>query len=97
MYDDPKQVANAGPDLIRELLGTSNNALLSAQADSVCGADYGTCSDERTNRGNVYRRRDLDTRARRLHVATPKLREGASSSATAARKRRGPRRPRPAT
>ena len=58
------------------LLSTFINALLSAQADSVCGAGYGTRSPERTNSRNGYRHRDLDTRAGTLDVAIPKLREG---------------------
>ena len=71
-----EQLAQASPDLMRELLGTFVNALLSAQADSVCGAEYGTRSSERTNRRNGYRHRDLDTRTGTLDVAIPKLREG---------------------
>src|SRR6476661_6442366 len=71
-----EQLAQASPDLMRELLGTFINALLSAQADSVCGAEYGVRSDERTNRRNGYRHRDLDTRAGTIDVAVPKLREG---------------------
>jgi len=71
-----EQLTQASPDLMRELLGTFINALLSAQADSVCGAEYGTRSDDRTNRRNGYRHRDLDTRAGTLDVAVPKLREG---------------------
>ena len=71
-----EQLAQASPDLMRELLGTFINALLSAQADSVCGAEYGTRSPDRVNRRNGYRHRDLDTRAGTLDVAVPKLREG---------------------
>jgi transposase-like protein len=71
-----EQLAQASPDLMRELLTTFINALLSAQADSVCGAVYGARSPERTNRRNGYRHRDLDTRAGTLDVAIPKLREG---------------------
>ncbi len=70
------QLAQASPDLMRELLQTFTNALLSAQADAVCGADYGTRTTERTNRRNGYRHRDLDTRVGTLDVAIPKLREG---------------------
>jgi transposase-like protein len=66
----------ASPDLMRELLATFINALLSAQADSVCGAEYGARTSERTNRRNGYRHRDLDTRAGTIDVAIPKLREG---------------------
>lgn len=73
----PARTAGAGePGLLRELLGTFVNALLSAQADSVCGAEYGARSPERANRRNGYRHRDLDTRVGTLDVAVPKLREG---------------------
>jgi hypothetical protein len=34
-----EQLAQASPDLVRELLGTFINALPSGQADSVCGAE----------------------------------------------------------
>jgi len=71
-----EQLAQASPDLMRELLETFVNALLSAQADSVCGAEYGARSAQRTNRRNGYRHRDLDTRVGTLDVEVPKLREG---------------------
>ena len=71
-----EQLAQASPDLLRELLETFVNALLSAQADSVCGAEYGTRSPDRTNSRNGYRHRDLDTRAGTIDIAVPKLREG---------------------
>jgi putative transposase len=71
-----EQLAQASPDLMRQMLTTFINALLSAQADTVCGADYGTRAPERTNRRNGYRHRDLDTRVGTVDVAIPKLREG---------------------
>ncbi|MFK5636195.1 IS256 family transposase, partial [Ornithinimicrobium sp. LYQ103] len=71
-----EQLAQASPDLMRHLLQSFINTLLSGQADSVCGADHGTRSTERTNRRNGYRHRDLDTRVGTLDVAIPKLREG---------------------
>ena len=71
-----EQLAQASPDLLRELLGTFINTLLSAEADAVCGAEYGTSSPERVNRRNGYRHRDFDTRAGTLDVAIPKLRQG---------------------
>jgi putative transposase len=71
-----EQLFQASPDLLRELLTTFINALLSAQADSVCGAEYGTRSADRRNSRNGYRHRDLDTRAGTIDVAIPKLREG---------------------
>jgi putative transposase len=71
-----EHLAQASPDLLRELLGSFINTLLSAEADAVCGAGYGTVSAERTNRRNGYRHRDFDTRAGTLDVAIPKLRRG---------------------
>jgi hypothetical protein len=52
------------------------NAWMSAQADSVCGAEYGTISADRMNRRNGYRSREFDTRAGTLELAIPKLRTG---------------------
>ena len=57
-----EQLAQASPDLMRDLLTTFVNALLSAQADAVCGAAYGARSSGRVNSRNGYRHRDLDTR-----------------------------------
>src|SRR5919106_452998 len=71
-----EQLAQASPDLLRELLQTFINTLLSAEADGVCGAEYGAVSAEGVNRRNGYRHRDLDTRAGTLDVAVPKLRTG---------------------
>ena len=70
------ELSQASPDLMRELLATFINALLSAQADAVCGAEYGSRSTERVNSRNGYRHRDLDTRAGTIDVAIPKLRQG---------------------
>jgi len=47
---------------MRDLLTTFVNALLSAQADAVCGAGYSERSSERVNSRSAYRRRELDTR-----------------------------------
>jgi transposase-like protein len=69
-----EQLAQASPDLLRELLTTFINTLMSAEADAVCGAAYGTTSPDRTNRRNGYRARDFDTRAGTLDLAVPKLR-----------------------
>jgi len=71
-----EQLAQASPDLMRDMLETFINTLLSAQADTVCGAEYGVRSEARTNRRNGYRHRDLDTRVGTIDVAVPKLREG---------------------
>ncbi|WP_310964140.1 IS256 family transposase [Nocardioides terrisoli] len=69
-------LCDASPDLMRHLLTTVINALLSAEADAVCGAEYGQVSPDRTNSRNGYRRRELDTRTGTMEVAIPKLREG---------------------
>jgi transposase-like protein len=34
-------LTDASPDLMRHLLSTVINSLLSAEADAVCGAEYG--------------------------------------------------------
>lgn len=71
-----EQLAQASPDLPRELLTTFVNTLMSAEADAVCGAAYGVVSPERVNRRNGYRGREFDTRAGTIDLAIPKLREG---------------------
>ena len=71
-----KGLSDASPDLMRHLLSTVINALLSAEADAVCGAEWGQPSAERVNSRNGYRHRDLDTRAGTLDLAIPKLRTG---------------------
>jgi hypothetical protein len=44
-----EQLAQASPDLLRQMLTTFINTLMSAEADAVCGAGYGQRSAERTN------------------------------------------------
>jgi len=70
-----EQLAKASPDLLRELLTTFVNTLMSAGADSVCGAAYATTSPDRVNRRNGYRAREFDTHAGTLDLAVPKLRQ----------------------
>jgi putative transposase len=55
-----EQLAQASPDLLRAILKTFVDALLSADADVACGAGYGERSPERTNRRNGYRDRAWD-------------------------------------
>ena len=62
---------------MRQMLQGFINQILSAQADTVCGAEYGVASTERVNHRNGYRHRDLDTRVGTIDVAVPKLRHGA--------------------
>jgi putative transposase len=71
-----EQLESASPDLLRQMLATFINALMSAEADAVCGAPYGMPGPERVNVRNGYRHRDSGTRAGTLDVAIPKLRSG---------------------
>ena len=70
------QLASASPDLLRSMLTTFINTLMSAEADAVCGAPYGMPGPDRVNVRNGYRRREWDTRAGTLELAIPKLRSG---------------------
>ena len=69
-------LSDASPDLMRSLLQDVINALLSADADAVAGAEYGRPSAGRSAQRNGYRHRPLDTRAGTIDVAIPKLRAG---------------------
>lgn len=71
-----KVVAGDDVDLMREMLKVFAEELMGAEADSICGAGYGQRSDERVNRRNGYRERDLDTRVGTIALSVPKLREG---------------------
>lgn len=70
------QLASASPDLLRSLLATFLDSLMSAEADAICGAPYGVSSPERVNVRNGYRHRDFDTRVGTMDVAIPRLRSG---------------------
>ena len=70
------QLASASPDLLRSMLATFVNTLMSAEADAICGAPYGMPGPDRVNVRNGYRHRDFDTRAGTLDVAIPRLRSG---------------------
>ena len=71
-----KQIETQDPDLLRSMVKTMAEALMSAEADNLCGAAYGQRSDERTNRRNGYRTREWDTRTGSIELAIPKLRSG---------------------
>jgi putative transposase len=71
-----KQFEEASPDLLRAMVKDFAEALMSADADAVCGAGWGERSRERVNRRNGYRERDWDTRVGSIELAVPKLREG---------------------
>jgi hypothetical protein len=65
-------LAAASPDLLRAMVKTFADALMSAEADALCGAEYGQVSDERVNHRNGYRPREWDTRAGTVELAVPK-------------------------
>jgi len=71
-----EQLQQAEPDLLRSMLTAFVQALMSAEADAQCGAEYGSRRPDRTNRRNGYRHREWDTRAGTIELAIPKLREG---------------------
>jgi transposase-like protein len=71
-----KQLEEADPDLLREMVRSFAETLMGADADEVCGAPYGTVSPDRVNRRNGYRTRRWDTRVGTIDLKIPKLREG---------------------
>jgi putative transposase len=71
-----KLLLAADPDLVNAMLREFAQALMSAQADEQCGAEYGERSPERVNSRNGYRTREWDTRAGTIELAIPKLRQG---------------------
>ena len=71
-----EQLETVSPDLLRTMVKTFAEALMSADADAACGAAYGQRSEERVNSRNGYREREWDTRAGTIELAIPKLRSG---------------------
>jgi transposase-like protein len=71
-----KHLEEAGTDQLREMVRLLAEALMSADADAMCGAGYGERSAERVNHRNGYRERRWDTRAGTIELAIPKLRRG---------------------
>ena len=71
-----KQIEQASPDLLREMVREFAQALMGAEVDAICGADYGERSPERVNIRNGYRERRWDTRVGTIELPIPKLRQG---------------------
>ena len=71
-----EQLVAASPDLARQMLASLAQALMSADADAICGAGFGEVSPDRVNRRNGYRAREWDTRVGTIELQIPKLREG---------------------
>lgn len=71
-----KQLEIDENDLLREMVRSFAEGLMSADADAVCGAGYGEVSVDRINRRNGYRSRRWDTRVGTIELKIPKLRAG---------------------
>ncbi|MFE3455892.1 IS256 family transposase [Nonomuraea sp. NPDC059194] len=69
-------LAQASPDVLREMVTRMAQLMMDAEAEQRCGAGYGEISDQRVNSRNGYRRREWDTRAGTVELAIPKLRQG---------------------
>jgi transposase-like protein len=73
------QLEQASPDLMRFMLTTFINALMSAEVAAICGAEYGVRSEARTNSRNGYPHRDFGTHTDSVDVAIPKVRRACIS------------------
>lgn len=71
-----ENLASASPDLLRQMVKTFADAMMSADVDAACGASYGMPGEERVNSRNGYRHRQWDTRAGSIDLAIPKIRSG---------------------
>jgi transposase-like protein len=71
-----KAIEDADADLLREMVRTFAETLMSAEASAIAGAAYGERSMERLTRRNGYRARRWDTRAGSIDLRIPKLRAG---------------------
>ena len=71
-----KQLEEAKPDLLRDLLPGIVQGLTAADVDGLAGAGFGERTPERTNRRNGYRERRFDTRVGTIDLRIPKLRAG---------------------
>ncbi|HZM57230.1 MAG TPA: transposase, partial [Acidimicrobiales bacterium] len=71
-----KYLNEADPDLLRSMVQSFAEALMSAEASGLCNAGYGEVTQDRVNSRNGYRSRRWDTRAGTIDLAIPKLRSG---------------------
>jgi transposase-like protein len=69
-----QHLAELDPDLVRSMLASFAEELMSADAQSLCNAGYGERTPARTNSRNGYRSRDWDTRVGSIELQIPKLR-----------------------
>ncbi|AUG76582.1 IS256 family transposase [Kitasatospora sp. MMS16-BH015] len=71
-----ENLASASPDLLRAMVKTFAEAMMSADVDRVCGGEYGRPGEDRVNSRNGYRNRDWDTRVGTVDLAIPRVRSG---------------------
>ena len=71
-----KRIEQADADLLREMVKTMDETLMSAEVDARCGAPYRRPSSSRVNHRNGYRERRWDTRVGTIALDIPKLRKG---------------------
>jgi len=71
-----KQIEDTEPDILRKLMQSTLEILMSAEAEALCGAGYRERSEDRQNHRNGYRPRQFDTRLGSLDLDVPKLRHG---------------------
>jgi len=88
-----EQLSTASPDLLRDLLATFIDALMGAEVDGICGAEYGARTAERVNTRNGYRHRDFDTRVGTMDVRSPSCAPGPTSPTGCSSGAAGLRRP----
>lgn len=65
-----------GKDMVREMLAMMAEQVMEMEVQAHCGAEFGKRSTLRSNSRNGYRDRTWDTRAGRIELKIPKLREG---------------------
>ena len=71
-----ENLASASPDLLRAMVKTFAQRMMSAEVERRAAAEYGEVSADRMNSRNGYRPREWDTRAGTVELAIPKLRHG---------------------
>jgi transposase-like protein len=71
-----ENLASASPDLLRRMVKTFAEAMMSADVDALCGAEYGRPSPDRVASRNGYRQREWDTRVGTIDLNVPRLRSG---------------------
>uniref|UniRef100_UPI001F177E09 transposase n=1 Tax=Streptomyces sp. NRRL B-1347 TaxID=1476877 RepID=UPI001F177E09 len=62
-------LAAGSPILLRAMVKTFADALMSAEVDALCNAAYGQVGDERVNHRNGYRPHEWDTRVGTVELA----------------------------